>query len=409
LRAVAAGAPFADARDAHVGGLAERDRRLAHELAAGVLRHRASLDSLFDLGRADQRLHDILRLGAYQLQELTRVPAYAAVSTSVTLARETAGSDAARYVNATLRRIAAKGPSSKASVGSHPDWLVQRWRQRFGPEEAARLVDWNDRKPFLTLQPARWSLSDMASRFRAAGFQFEDAPFAAGLRVTDATGRSPRPTALPGFDEGGFVVQDAGAALVCRFAAVTPGALLYDACAAPGGKTASLSRAGVQVIAGDAQRQRLPRLLETVRRSTDDVVTIAADLLAAPFAPSSFDAVLVDAPCSATGVIARHPDARWRLSERAIARLAVRQAELLTRAAELVRPGGVLIYATCSLEAEENVGVVNAFLERRPGFHRAPVRGAVTSAVLNSDGDLELFPQRHQTDGAYAARLLRAA
>src|SRR6185503_4036868 len=251
----------------------------------------------------------------------------------------TAGSDAARFVNATLRRIAAQAPSPTTPASSHPAWLLERWQRRFGKEEAARLVDWNDRKPFLTLQPARWSLFDMAARFRAAGFQFEDAPFAAGLRVMDAAGRHPRPTSLPGFDEGGFVIQDPAAALVCRFAALAPGTLLYDACAAPGGKATSLSRAGVRVIAGDAQRQRLPRLLETVRRTTDDVVTIAADLLAAPFAPSTFDAVLVDAPCSATGVIARHPDARWRLSERAITRLAARQSELLARAAELVRPG----------------------------------------------------------------------
>lgn len=392
-----------------MGGLADRDRRLAHALAAGVLRHRAALDRLFDLRRTDQRLHDILRLGAYQLQELARVPPYAAVSTSVTLARETAGGDAARFVNVQLRRLAAKAQPPKAPAFSHPDWLVQRWRQRFGAEEAARLVDWNDRQPFLTLQPARWSPVELANRFRAAGLQLQDAPFAAGLRVTDATGRQPRPTSLPGFDDGGFLIQDPAAALVCRFAALAPGTLLYDACAAPGGKATALSRAGVRVIAGDAQRQRLPRLLQNLRRVTDGVVTVAADLLAAPFAPGTFDAVLVDAPCSATGVIARHPDARWRLSARAIARLAARQSDLLARAAELVRPGGVLIYATCSLEQEENAGVVNTFLKRRPEFRRAAVPGAVTSALLNSDGDLELLPQRHQTDGAYAARLARAA
>jgi len=193
------------------------------------------------------------------------------------------------------------------------------------------------------------------------------------------------------------------------FAVVPAGDLLYDACAAPGSKAVALGRAGARVVAGDAQRHRLPRLAETIRRCDRRIAPLAADVLAPPFAPGAFDAVLVDAPCSATGVIARHPDARWRLSERAIARAATRQSALLAAAADLVRPGGVLIYATCSLEPEENTAVVNAFLEHRSEFRRAPVRDAVPSALLNDRGDLELLPQRHGTDGAYAARLQRAA
>jgi 16S rRNA (cytosine967-C5)-methyltransferase len=163
------------------------------------------------------------------------------------------------------------------------------------------------------------------------------------------------------------------------------------------------------VVAGDAQRHRLPRLAETARRCDANIALVAADVLASPFEPASFDAVLIDAPCTATGVMARHPDARWRLSERAIVRAAARQSALLAEAAALVRPDGILIYATCSLEPEENTAVVDAFLRARGDFRREPPRDAVDPAVLSAAGDLVLQPQRHGTDGAYAARLRRAA
>jgi 16S rRNA (cytosine967-C5)-methyltransferase len=203
-------------------------------------------------------------------------------------------------------------------------------------------------------------------------------------------------------------VQDAGAALVCRFAAIPPGALAYDACAAPGGKAVTLEVLGARVIAGDARRDRLPRLIDTVRRAGRAVRVVAADLAAAPFVAGRFDAVVVDAPCTATGTFARHPDARGRVTARAIAALAVRQRRLLDAAAPLVRPAGVLVYATCSLEPEENTEQVRAFLERHPEFVRAPVPDAVPAALLTAAGDFTALPHRHGTDGAYAARLARS-
>lgn len=405
---MAAGAPFADARDRHVTGLPERDRRLAHALAAGVLRHRAALDQLFDLRRTDRRLHDILRLGAFQLRQLARVPAYAAVSTSVTLAREAAGDGAARFVNAELRRLAIDD-ARRTAVASHPDWLLARWRARFGASETEPLAAWNDRQPSLTLQPARWTLAELGEQLRRGGWLVSNAPFGVGLRVLDARARAPRPTTLPGFATGAFIVQDAAAALVCYFAAPRAGATVYDACAAPGGKAVTLARAGVRLIAGDSDRERLGRLVETLRRCGARVPVVAADLRHAPFEAAALDMVFVDAPCTATGVIARHPDARWRVTERAIQRAAIRQAALLDAAADLVRPGGVLVYATCSLEPEENAHVVNGLLVRRADFRRAPVRDAVPAELVSADGDLEILPQRHGMDGAFAARLERAA
>jgi len=411
LDAVRGGATLQGARDGALANLVERDRRLAYELAAGVLRRRAQLDGMLELATADPRLHDVLRLGAYQLRALARVPAYAAVSTSVELARALAGEKAARFVNQALRKIAREGGSGKreTSGATHPSWLVARWQRCFGPTEAARLVAWNDTKPTFTIQPAHWSVEALTVELRQAGFGVEEAPYGAGLRVSslNPVSRFPFPAQLPGYAEGGFVVQDPAHALVCRFAAIPPGTIVYDACAAPGGKAVALARGGARVIAGDARRERVGRLVETTRRAGVAIRVAVADLLAAPFRSEALPAVVVDAPCSATGTMARHPDARWRLTPRTIARAAERQRALLAVAAALVRPGGLLVYATCSLEPEENSDIVTEFLVRHPQFARVPATGSVPAALLTPAGDFQSLPQRHGMDGAYAARLAR--
>ena len=413
LDAVRGGATLQGARAGALANLMERDRRLAYELAAGVLRRRAQLDGMLELATADPRLHDVLRLEAYQLRALARVPPYAAVSTSVELAREAAGEGGARFVNQALRKIARETGSGKRETNeaTHPSWLVARWRRLFGAAEAARLVAWNDTKPTLTVQPARWSADTLTLALREAGFGVEKAPHGAGLRVSrvDHVSRFPFPAQLPGYAEGGFVVQDPAHALVSRFAAIPPGTVVYDACAAPGGKAVALERGGARVLAGDARHERVGRLVETARRAGVAIQVAVADLLAAPFRSEALAAVLVDAPCSATGTIARHPDARWRVTPRTIARAAERQRALLAAAAALVRPGGLLVYATCSLEPEENSDIVTEFLAHHPQFARVPppAAGAIPAGLLTSAGDFQSLPQRHGMDGAYAARLVR--
>jgi 16S rRNA (cytosine967-C5)-methyltransferase len=203
-------------------------------------------------------------------------------------------------------------------------------------------------------------------------------------------------------------VQDPAQALVVRFAAIPAGAAVYDACAAPGGKAVALATAGAHVTAGDVRRERLDRLYHSVRRTGVAVHGVAADLLAAPFRADSWDVVLVDAPCTATGSMAHHPDARWRLTPGAIARIARRQAALLDAAARLVRSGGLLVYATCSIEPEENERQVEEFLQRHPAFARRPEPGGVPAELLTSAGDFQSLPQRDGIDGAYAARLGRS-
>ncbi len=376
-----------------------------------MLRRQRELDSALELDRADPRLHDVLRLGAYQLRWLTRVPSHAAVSTSVELARETVGEGSTGYVNHSLRKLVGAGSRERGAEKTHPDWLVARWKARFGTEETRKLLDWNDTRPALIVQPARWTLERLESAFADAGVVTTRAPFGGGLHVSPAP-RSPLPAPreLPGFSAGAFIVQDPAHALIARFAAIPPGEQVYDACAAPGGKAVALEAAGARILAGDARHERVARLADTTRRAGVEIHCLAADLEAAPIRPASIDAVLVDAPCSATGTMRRHPDARWRLTPTVFARAATRQARLLAAAAPLVRPGGLLIYATCSLEPEENEHVVESFLNRNPGFTRsARTDASVPAELLTNAGDFQSLPQRHSIDGAYAARLVRVS
>ncbi|HSR90122.1 MAG TPA: transcription antitermination factor NusB [Gemmatimonadales bacterium] len=413
------GLPMDAALELSMKGLEGADRRLAHELAAGVLRRQTELDSRLErhvprgLGSVPPLIRGVLRLGVYQLDQLDRVPPHAAVSTSVDLAREVAGAKAAGFVNAVLRRAGEAGKSEETPSAlsassdlstrySHPDWLVARWVARFGSEDTEALLAWNNRRPVLVVQPGRESEAEIGNRFEENRIEFESAPFGAGLIVT---GRSP--VNLPGYAVGSFIVQDPAQALVVRFADFPTDAMVYDACAAPGGKTISMGRSVRSVIAGEARPSRLPRLAENLARAgSGPAFIVAADASRPPLKRCA--AVLLDAPCLGTGTFARHPDARWKVNLEALERLRRRQADLLAACAALVPPGGLLVYSTCSLEPEENAEQIDRFLARSPEFRREPPAG-LTSELLSDKGDLELLPQRHGMDGAFAARLRRIA
>jgi 16S rRNA (cytosine967-C5)-methyltransferase len=417
LAAVGTGTPFDVALGQHVAELPEPDRRLAHELAAGVLRERRILDQLLAplvrRGWTDVavELQDLLRLGAYQLTRLDRVPEHAAVDTSVNLARETTGERSAGFVNAVLRRLIRSGrrvsqssrrnPTALADEYSHPVWLVRRWAKQFGLEETEALLRWNNIRPSLTAQPARAELEALGTRWRAEGIGVTAAPFGAGL-VVDRS----RPADLPGYPEGDFVIQTPAHALLVRFAGLRQGARVYDACAAPGGKTIALGRRAGMVVAGDINRVRARRLQENLARAgSGREHTVVADAKRPPV--RLLDAVLLDAPCLGTGTFARHPDARWRVNPEALVKLARLQGALLEGCAETVRPGGLLVYSTCSLEPEENQEQVERFLAGHPEFGRE-MAPDFPAELLSAAGDLLVLPQRHGIDGAYAARLRRS-
>ncbi len=409
--------PFDAALARGLGSLPDVDRRLAHELAAGVLRRGNALDAVLKpfvprgLSSVQPALLDVLRVSAYQLRHLERVPAHAAVATAVALARETQGERTTGFVNAVLRRVAelerdtpadpaGNDVASLTETWSHPAWLVERWIGRFGHDATEALLEWNNTHPALVVQPARGTIEQLQQAFAEGGVESFPAPYNAGLVVAET-----RPERLPGFAAGLFYVQDPAQSLVLRFAAFPDGAVVYDACAAPGGKTLGLGRTAPHVIAADVSRRRLTRLRENIGRAgTGTEQVIVADALHPPIRPVA--AYLLDAPCLGTGTFARHPDARLRVRPAALERLAAEQAALLDAAADRIAPGGVLCYATCSLELEEDDAQVSAFLARRPEFHRDPPPG-FPGELLSAAGDLVVLPQRHGMDGAFAARLVR--
>jgi 16S rRNA (cytosine967-C5)-methyltransferase len=388
------------ALDAEARGLGAADRRLAHEIAAGVLRNRSELDrSIAPLvsdswQRTPDDLKDLLRIGAHQVLRLSRVPRYAAVDTTVAVAKRAYGPRGARLINAVLRKLAgnavgaAAAPRALSAQYSHPQWLVDRWLARFGAARTEMLLRHNNDRPELTIQPVRWSGARLRTALADQGVEHRNAAFGCGFVV-----EARRVTMLPGYAEGAFVVQDAGSARLLEHSAIPSGAIVWDACAAPGGKAAVLNTR-CRVIASEFRRNRVPRLAETVRRAAPEVTLLAADARRAPLGDASVDVVLVDVPCSATGTMARHPDARWRITPARIRRLVRLQSRILDGVAPAVREGGLLAYITCSLEREENEDQVDRFLARHRNYAR--------------DGDdLLLVPGDVGTDGGYAACLRR--
>jgi 16S rRNA (cytosine967-C5)-methyltransferase len=390
-----------------------RERGFLHELVLGSLRRRGLLDHAIaprldrPLERVDPLVLTILRLGAYQLLHL-RVPDRAAVSASVDLARE-ATPRAAPFVNAVLRKLSGSGapplPDRTAdprgwltSAGSLPGWLAERWLHRLGPETAIARALAASEPPaaVLRLNPR---MADAPARCDQAGVRLTPlsvpgAYRADGGRLVDLA------------REGVLYLQDEGSQLVAHLAA-GPG-LLLDACAAPGGKStlAADDDSEPRVAAAEISLRRCRTLQALVRRwGAPRVFPLAADGHHPPFG-RSFDGVLIDAPCTGLGTLSRHPDIRWRLKPDDIPRQASRQAALLARLASLVRPGGRLVYATCSLEDEETVGIVGPFLQATPHFTLAsPPPWA--QAFVDGDGFVRTRPESTGGDGFFAALLRR--
>ncbi len=365
------------------------------------------------LARLEPDVLDGLRLGAYQLLELDRVPAYAAVSEAVEAAKRGAGAGAGSLVNAVLRKLSSASyesfdfPSLAAAPldhlstwGSHPGWLLERWLARWSNEDVGRLVDYNNRRPAVYLSVVGDKEAAVA-RLSAAGVPATPAP-GPSLRVEPADLTS-------GLDQVTAVVQDPGAAAVVDYMALDPGLPAVDLCAAPGGKAALLAARGHPVLALDVSRSRLSRLLENrARLGVWGLQVAVADSTRPPLASAA--AVLLDAPCTGTGTLARHPDGRWRLRPADLGALVGLQGRLLDAAARIVTPGGLLVYATCSLEQEENEEQIEAFLSRHGSFEREPPpQASVDAELLSSTGELRVLPQRHEMDGTYAARLRRRA
>ena len=400
-----------------------RDRRWVRELVYSMLRRRARLDLLLDqrvrggTARLDPDLIDLLRLGTAQLLHMGSVPAYAAIAQTVELAKRRHGIGASKLANAVLRRLdrerdqlviprAADPIDALALEESHPRWLVARWSERFGVDDTRALLEANNREAPIVARPYHVVREQLEAMLEAAGVHVEDAPLARDSIVLSSAVSSL--TELGAFRQGLFHIQDPASTLVTEYACVPTGAVAADLCAAPGGKSVELSRSAGRVAASDVSLPRLRRLVENARRL--EIATLDAFVADARFpAIRPVDLVLLDAPCTGTGTFRRHPDARWRLKISDVAVMASTQRTLLRSAASAVRPGGLLVYSTCSLEPEENDVQIDAFLAEHPDFRLdPPPDGAVPNTVLDA-GRLRVLPHRHGTDGAFAARLRRSS
>lgn len=405
--------------------LDSRDRRWTQGLVYGMLRQRGVLDVLLGnrarggLARLDPDVADLLRLGAYQLLHMDSVPAYAAIGQTVEQIKRRHGMGASKLANAVLRRLdrernllereIARIPGDPldalAARYSHPRWLVARWIARWGEEETVRLLKSNNTEAPLIVRPFGVVREQLESMLDASGIETGEAPWIPdGLELRGHVSLA----SLGAFKQGLFFVQDPAATLVTRYASFPPGAVVADLCAAPGGKAIELSREAKLVLACDRSEARVGRLRENIARlDTGNIAVVISD--ARESAIEAVDAVLIDAPCTGTGTFRRHPDARWRLKVSDIAVSASMQRTILRDASRLVRPGGLLVYSTCSLESEENDAQVEQFLREHDDFVlEPPPQGAVPQAVLDA-GRLRVLPQRHGVDGAFAARLRRLA
>lgn len=435
------GAYASDLLHAELGaGVKAEDAGLATELVLGVLRWRRLLDFLLErqLKKAAARLELAvalaLRMGLYQLRFLERVPARAAVNESVELVKRARKTSAATLVNAVLRKAAGEAGTGAAKflpaeiseterlgiLHSHPTWMVERWVARFGEARVVGLLEANNRAPRLSC-----ALHDLARRdeifagLRAAGLRVEPGEILRGAFAV--AGGSVTRTAA--FRDGLISIQDEASQVVPLLLGVREGERVLDMCAAPGGKTAALARAAGRaglVVAADLHAHRLRGMREQFSRLGLGAVRLV-ELDAARPLPFGvrFDRILVDAPCSGTGTLGRHPEIRWRLKAEALAEFHVLQVALLRSGLERLAPGGRLVYSTCSLEAEENEFVVEEVLRSVSGVRLVPVHdlmgaldeklvaGVDARSLFDAAGYFRTLPGEWDADGFFAAGFAR--
>jgi len=426
----------------------DRDRSLAADIVMGTLRWQRSLDHLIahtaqrSLVSLDPEILTILRLSLYQILHLDRVPAAAIVDDAVNLARGARKASATGFVNAVLRSIlrhrralplpprpdvAAPSACAEDTHGlvdseraaalaylgithSHPDWLAERWLDRHGFEAAERWVQFDNDTPSLTLRVNTLRTSRDALAAALAQDDIEAVPTSWAPHGLTVLSGNPLRREL----DGTFVVQDEASQLIPLVVAARPGERILDLCASPGGKTTAMAadmRDSGEIVASDVRPKRVALLEDNVRASGSRCIQVLTvpTTGALPFT-ESFDRVLVDAPCSGLGTIRRDPDIRWRRQPSDLPRLAASQVALLLRAADVVRPGGRLVYATCSSEPEENEEVVDALLQARPDFARHDLRldtAGPLAALLDDSGCLRTLPFAHRLEAFFAAALVR--
>ncbi|QUS62304.1 16S rRNA (cytosine(967)-C(5))-methyltransferase [Synechocystis sp. PCC 7338] len=412
--------------------LSPPDRRLCTELVYGVVRRQRTLDCLIEqlgdrpVGKQPPDLRRIVQLGLYQLGYLDQIPASAAINTSVDLAKANGLKGLSKVVNGMLRRyqrgreggegILDQGKISLGEKYSFPDWLVDLFVQTWGQEETEALCTYFNHNPSLDirinpLQTSREAVAQMLESMDITATAMAGLP--QGLRLTGKTGAI---TQLPGFVEGLWTVQDASAQWVAQILNPQPGETIFDVCAAPGGKTthiAELMGNQGQIYAGDRHGWRLQKLAVTQQRlGLTSIKTWEGDLTRPGVKPpmESVDRALLDVPCSGLGTLHRNPDLRWRQTPATIETLLPLQEFLLKAIAPLVKPGGTLVYSTCTLNRAENEAQIEQFLQGHTEWRSENFIWISPSGDSQgvTDGMLTILPHQHQQDGFFIANLKKA-
>ncbi|MDJ0775442.1 MAG: 16S rRNA (cytosine(967)-C(5))-methyltransferase, partial [Mastigocoleus sp. MO_167.B18] len=367
----------------------------------------------------------ILHLGLYQLRYQAKIPTSAAVNTTVALAKDNGFKGLSGFVNGLLRqyaRLAQKEDPLQlphqtikrlGTLHSFPDWIVKVWTEQFGDLETEQLCRWMNQTPTIDIRinPLKTSLEEVKAAFQSVGVLSQpliDIPQA--LRLMGRTGSIQK---LPGFQEGWWTIQDASAQLVSHLLDPQPGEVIVDACAAPGGKTthiAELMGDRGKIWACDRTASRLRKLQENVRRlGFKSIETITADSRNLTQLENSADRVLLDVPCSGLGTLHRHADARWRQTPISVNELSQLQQELLSHVATLVKDGGVLVYATCTLHPQENENIIEAFLTKNPNWKIEYSRLEELGTRYNkSQGYLKVLPHKNNMDGFFMTCLRKS-
>ena len=392
--------------------LSPADRGFCHELVLGVLRRKMHLDAIIKTFVGERKLdiavRNALRMGAYQIKWLDRVPTYSAIDESVTLVRVARKTSAKGFVNAVLRRISTSDALleftdevDKISIeASHPRWLIEEWISDFGPSDAAKIAAANNEIPKVAFREVGSGNVDLSA--------YTKSEFVNGAYIAQSSDKDLRDMA----DAGQIYFQDEASQLVASAAARDPKGRFLDVCAAPGGKTTLVAKAysgsdAALIVAGDLHESRINLLRSTFERQrVDSVNVVRYDAeKSLPFADESFDTVLVDAPCSGTGTIRHNPEIRYFLEPGDFAKLAKKQLEILRNASNLVRRGGRLIYSTCSIQLEENEAVCEQFLVSATSFDQE--RPDVPETIMTNAGFARTFPHRDGTDGFFIAEFRR--
>jgi 16S rRNA (cytosine967-C5)-methyltransferase len=406
-------------------GLRAEDRALSYELVLGVLRWQLWLDSLIEhyarrrAESLDAPVRQALRLGLYQLRFLSRIPASAIVNESVNLAYLSRLRSAASFINAVLRR-ATREPDYDPSINiadplehlavetSHPVWLIERWINAFGRDEATAFARANNKAAPIAFRVVigRATEGEVLEKLRAAGGVLYPSRITPDAWRIEGAGATLRRLALA----GQVYLQDEASQLVAHVLGARAGERVLDVCAAPGSKTthiADRTPAVSLIMAGDVHEHRLRTVLESGARQ--EIKNLRAVVLDAenslPFAGGAFDRVLVDAPCTGTGTLRRNPEIRWRITAQDIFELSARQQRILANAARMVRSGGRLVYSTCSVEREENEDVVSGFLNENAEFKQLPLD--IADDLLNADGSARIWPHQQGADGFFIASFER--